>query len=434
MQKAFQHIAKTLGQKKLLLAISGGIDSVVLAHLCLQNKLNFELAHCNFKLRGQESDDDQAFVSRLADDWKIPLHIKVCDVTNATEQNTQIAARIARYEWFLAFKAKHQFDYILTAHHLDDSIETFFINLLRSSGIKGLTGIPENETYLRPLLNATREDIEKYAQKNHLTWREDSSNTSNKYLRNKIRHQVIPAFTDIQPNFKTAMQKSMQYLGQTKNILDKWLVESEKMLVKKVDKNWHIDIEKLEKLDEKELFLHEYLSNFGFKDKPAINNLLTAQSGKTIFSPKHRLTKHQNELIISQAIKKQKTRFEIPAFTKDISVPINLDFRFLEKDHIAMNQIKNAQKNEIYIDAEKLNFPLVLRKWEAGDYFYPLGMKGKKKLSDYFKDLKISTFEKEKIWLLCSQNNIVWIIGHRPDNRYKITDHSKNILHIKFKA
>jgi len=431
LQKAFQHIAKTLHHKKLLLTISGGIDSVVLAHLCLKNGLDIELAHCNFRLRGQESDDDEAFVTKFAEKWSLTLHNKVCDLSKVEEQNTQIAARNARYDWFLELKKKYHFDYILTAHHLDDAIETFFINLQRASGIKGLIGIPENEIYKRPLLNFTRNEIEKYAHKNNLTWREDSSNASDKYLRNKIRHQIIPKFEQLQPNFKTAIQKSMQYISQTKNVLDKWQEESKEIAVKEIDNEWHIDIDKLDKLVEKELFLHEYLTGFGFTDKLAVKNLLSAQSGKTIYAPKYRLTKHQNELIISQAKENHIQNYEISHFIENLSIPIKLNFNILEIANISMNSIRNAKKNEIYIDMETIDLPLVIRKWQAGDYFYPIGMKGKKKLSDYYKDQKISTFKKEKNWLLCSHKKIVWIIGQRADDRFKITPKTTKVLHIK---
>jgi len=416
--------------KRFLIALSGGLDSVVLSYLFRQNNLDFALAHCNFKLRGQESDDDQKFVENWARQIDTKLYINVCDLSNHPKKNTQIAARDARYEWFDELKKTHQFDYIVIGHHLDDSIETFFINLQRASGLKGLTGINERKNILRPLLNYTRKEIENYALNNQLTWREDSSNASDKYKRNFIRHQIIPKFEEITPSFKQSMQKTMQYLQQSNAVINDWVNQKTEEIVSKKEGEWYLNIEKISALTQKELFLHHFLSDFGFSDFDGINQLLNAQNGKTILSENYRLIKHQNELIIASNLPSEQQSFQITE--QKVDYPIRFSMQKYAVDEIAFSMIKNASKNEVYLDYDLIKFPLSLRKWQAGDYFYPFGMKGKMKLSDYFINQKISLVEKEKIWLFCdAENNIVWIAGKRSDNRYRITKHTNTILHIK---
>ncbi len=421
---------KNYQNKQFLIAISGGLDSIVLSHLFLQNNLDFALAHCNFKLRGQESDEDQKFIENWAHQIDAKLYVNVCDLSNYPEKNTQIAARNARYEWFNKLLNTHKFDYIVIGHHLDDSIETFFINLQRASGLKGLTGINERENILRPLLNYTRKEIKNYALNNQLVWREDSSNASDKYKRNFIRHQIIPKFEEITPSFKQSMQKTMQFLQQSNAVINDWVNQKAEEIVSKKEREWHLNIEKLSSLTQTELFLHHFLSNFGFSDFDGINQLMTAQNGKTILSENYRLIKHQNELIITSNLPNKQQSFVITE--QKVDYPIHFLMQKYAVNKIAFSKIKNASKNEVYLDYDLIKFPLSIRKWEAGDYFYPLGMKGKMKLSDYFINQKISLIEKEKIWLFCdAKNNIVWIAGQRPDNRYKITKNTKKILHIK---
>ena len=433
MQKGFLHSIQQVPDyqnKKFLIAISGGLDSMVLAYLFQRAKLHFALAHCNFKLRGQESDDDQKFVTDWADKNKISLYINVCDLGKSSEKNTQIAARNARYDWFFQLRKENNFDYIVTAHHLDDSIETFFINLQRATGIKGLLGIQNSQDIIRPLQHFTRKEIMQFAQKQNIVWREDSSNASDKYKRNFIRHQIIPKFEEITPNFKQSVQKTLQYLQQSNAIIDTWLKAQIKEIISQKDKENFIDIKKLEQLPQKELFLHHYLSAFGFSDWKAVNNLSKAQNGKAIYAENYRLLKHQDKLCLCPLTDKEEEIYEFD-FQPAISKPISLSMQVIDSENISISRIKQAEKNEIYVDYDLIDFPIKLRKKQAGDYFYPLGMKGKMKLSDYFINQKISLVEKEKIWLLCNGKNIVWIVGHRADNRYKITTQTKKVLHIK---
>ncbi len=420
-------------KKRFLLTISGGVDSVVLSDLFKKLELDFELAHCNFKLRGEESDADQAFVTQWAKQLDIPLHINICDLSENLTQNTQIAARDARYNWFFDLQQKYDFDYIVTGHHLDDSLETFFINLMRATGLKGLLGINDNQKILRPLNTFTRKEIVNYAKKESLKWQEDSSNASDKYRRNFIRHHIIPKFLEAQPQFYDNFHKTLQHLQQSQQVVNEWFAEKKEQLVQPKQAVQSLSIPLLNQLSAPDLFLFHWLSPYGFKDWKAVQQLLQAQSGKELFSPSHRLTKHGNELLLEKYnFIEGRQNFTIDVSKKEITRPFHLQISKIDRNNLPDNTYKKATYNEAYIDLEKIAFPLHIRKWEAGDYFYPLGMKGKKKLSDYFKDKKMTPSEKEKIWLICdAKNNIVWIAGKRLDNRYSITEKTKNILHLK---
>jgi len=428
----FQNIKQISGwqQAKYLIALSGGLDSVVLTHLFKHTGLTCETAHCNFKLRGKESDEDQKFVKQFAKDLNIPLHIKVCDLSHTT-QNTQLAAREERYKWFKQLITTQDFDYLVTAHHLDDSIETFFINLQRGSGLKGLLGIQNKQNILRPLLPFTRKEIHAYALKHHLSWREDSSNASDKYVRNYIRHHIIPEFKKSNPQFYKNFSKTLNFLKQSQMAINEWVQEKMTELVITDQNTSKLDLNKFQKISSKELFLFEWLSPYGFTDQKAINQLITSQTGKEIFSQTHRLTKHGNYLHLQSIQPKNDKVYQITAQQNEIFEPLHLKITLLDRKDLSGKQIKSAGKHEVYIDFDKLQFPLKLRRWKAGDYFYPLGMQGKKKLSDYLTDMKIPLPEKEKIYLLCNQNDIIWVVDKRLDDRYKITNQTRKILHIK---
>ncbi len=421
-------------EKKYLIAISGGLDSIVISYLFYISGLNFELAHCNFKLRGKESDDDQNFVEKFAKKYNIPLHIKICDAKKNKEKNTQIAARNLRYEWFDQLKEKNNFDFIVTAHHLNDSIETFFINLQRSTGLKGLLGIPENQKHIRPLLDFTRNEIEKFAKENSLDWREDSSNASNKYLRNKIRHQIIPKFIEINPSFEKSMKQTMDLLSSSNDIIKDWYQAKYDELIQMENDYYVLSLTKLKKIKHQNQFLYYWLSEYGFTDWTAIYDLPNSQTGKFVQNDKYQLTKHGNKLILNQKQEQNnKKHYQINQLDDFNLLPFGIKYVLNDTNDIDINQIKKAIKNETYLDFDKLKFPLTIRKWQAGDYFYPLGMKGKKKkLSDFFKDEKISLPEKENIWILTDNKNIVWVVGKRTDNRYRITENTKKILKITF--
>lgn len=438
-----------LKEAKLLLAISGGIDSVVLAHLCKQVNLDFALAHCNFNLRGDESDADEDFVLDLAEDLDVEVFVEGFDTDKYAKINklsTQMAARELRYSWFDDLCNQLGFDYVLTAHHADDNLETFLINLSRGTGLDGLTGIPEfNDYVVRPLLSFSRDDIEAYASENRLKWREDSSNASTKYLRNKYRHEVIPKLKEINPRFLDNFMVTQEHLTEAKTILEDRMDAVLEQVVDRISSvGIYFDVEKISQLSNPKAYLYQLLKNYGFTEWNDLVNLLDAQSGKQLFSETHRLIKDRDTIILTDLltdvtsnevaeyhiepveVRSRSTvkRFSIEKDQNQFKTPHGILF-FDEADAIV-----KPDQNTIYVDKDLLKYPLTVRKWQEGDYFYPFGMTGKKKLSKFFKDEKLSLLDKEKIWLLCSNNDIVWVIGKRQDNRFKITNTTKHILKI----
>jgi len=420
-----------LKKSKVLIAISGGIDSTVLTFLTHGLKMDCTLAHCNFKLRASESDLDEIFVKKLGVFLNIPTITTSFDTQKYASENgisTQMAARDLRYNWFKKLLKEKEIDYVLTAHHKEDVLETFLINFTRGTGLDGLLGIPEiNGAIIRPLLNFTREDISKYAKKNKIEWREDKSNQSTKYLRNKIRHTVIPILKELNPNLLKTFEKTQKNLHESHLLIDEYIGTLKKeILSQDKDGNTKISINKIKSLKHPKAHLYELLKPYGFKSWKDITSLIKAQTGKQLFSKSHRLIKNREEFLLSKINDGSKDINIIPIDIKSIDSPIQLTFK-----EVDLNEVFNSYS--AYIDKNLLNNTLVLRKWEKGDYFYPIGMKGKKKLSKFFKDEKLSLLEKENTWLLCSGNEIVWVIGKRLDNRYKITKKTKSILKITYK-
>jgi len=414
--------------KKLLIACSGGLDSIVLTHLFKNLNQNIALAHCNFSLRGLESDADEAFVVELADKLSIPIFTETFDTKLYAKKHklsTQMAARDLRYNWFEEIIKDFNFDYLLTAHHADDDLETFFINLSRGTGLRGLTGIPYiNNKVIRPILIFDRSEIFKYAKEHCLYWREDSSNAKSDYLRNKLRIEVIPKYKEASEGLIQSFQKTQKHLTDAQSLIEDYMVLVFNLTVSKFADGYQIDIQKLQELPNTEALLFELLSPFDFTDYLAISELITAQSGKQIFSKTHRLLKDRNTLLLTENISKNEIdKIFISENKKKIKLPIFLEFKSIEK-------IGDITDSAIYVDKDKLTYPLHLRKWETGDAFQPFGMKGKKKLSKFFKDEKLSLIDKEKIWLLCSEKEIVWIVGIRQDDKFKVTSQTKNILKI----
>ncbi len=430
-QKLQEHIRQQfpfLKDKKLLIAISGGVDSVVLTHLLHQLHFDISLAHCNFKLRDTESDIDEDFVKKLGKKLKIKTFttsFETDKIAKETKQSIQVTARNLRYSWFDELIEKHQFSYVLTAHHADDNLETFLINLSRGSGLEGFTGIPAvNKNTVRPLLIFSRDEIVNYAKAHAITWREDQSNASTKYVRNKIRHQIVPVLKEINPNLVTSFSKTLEHLQESQQIIDDKIKEVSTSIY--VNDNLStaleetrdfikIDIKKVQKLSNPKAYLYHLLKEYHFTEWNDVANLVTAQSGKQVFSKTHRLLKDRDFLLLSNLKKSVSSsaveRFFINKNDTKITKPIHLELKNVSKTG-------EKDQNTIYLDKDLLKFPLLLRKWQKGDYFYPTGMKGKKKVSKYFKDEKLSLLEKENTWLLCSaQNEILWIIGKRQDNR-----------------
>jgi tRNA(Ile)-lysidine synthase len=419
-----------LENKKLFLAVSGGLDSMVLLHLFQQLPYEITVLHCNFQLRGLESFGDQNFIQNYCDQNNIPVFITQFDTEAFAKDyklSTQVAARELRYNWFYELLETHKFDYILTAHHADDNLETFIINLSRGTGLDGLTGIPEqNDKIIRPLLPFSRDEILKYAQENNIEWREDSSNSSNKYLRNKIRHDLVPILKEINPDFLKVFQKTQSYLQESREMVEDASIMIYQQVAKEAGDDIHFDLNQLKKLPNYKSYLYQWLNEFGFLAWNDIYDLVDGQSGKQVFSTEFRLLKNRDTLILSPISEiSEKEEFEINENDKKINFPLKL--KLCNVSHITIDSNK-----AIFVDAEKIRFPLILRKWTAGDSFQPFGMEGKsKKVSKLFKDEKLSLIEKENIWLLCSNNQIVWVVGIRQDERFKIENPSNKILKIE---
>ncbi|MBW8241333.1 tRNA lysidine(34) synthetase TilS [Muricauda oceani] len=430
VQKFNNHIVTDLPflkEKKLLVACSGGLDSVVLVHLCAALDFDFTLAHCNFSLRGAESDGDEEFVRQLASKLGVECFVEQFDTGHYAETqrlSVQMAARELRYQWFDELLQSKRLDYILTAHHADDSLETFLINLSRGTGIEGLLGIPEvNGTIVRPLLPFSRKEILAFAESEGIEWREDGSNASTAYLRNKIRHEVVPHLKELHPAFLQNFQNTQHFLGQTNDLVINHLKELKQKMFRHEKGVVKIQISELEKLQPLDAYLYGLLSEYGFTEWNDVKSLLGAMSGKQLISKTHRLLKDRDCLMLSKIEIKANTSYAVHLNETTSDLPIKLK---LEE----WKTLGETAENVVFLDKEKLNFPLVLRNWKKGDYFYPFGMRGKKKLSKFFKDEKMDLISKEKQWLLCSDEEIVWVLGKRADERFKVEESTQEIVKI----
>lgn len=416
---------------KLLIAISGGVDSVVLTYLCKQMGLKFALAHCNFNLRGKESDADEAFVLLLAEDLDVEVFIESFETETYSKSNkcsTQVAARELRYGWFQELAECLNFDYVLTAHHADDNLETFLINLTRGTGLDGLMGIPEvNNKTVRPLLPFSREDIEVYAINLQIQWREDSSNSGNKYLRNRLRHDIVPTLKQMNPQLLQNFKSTISNLEDSKEIIEDAIARFQRKVVSIKDDVIRLEIRQIRKYSNPKAYLYELLKDFNFTEWQDVVGLLNAHSGKKVFSNSHRLLKNREFLLLTplQNEKVEEEKIIISENEKQIDIPLGtLTIESVES-------MDDFNKNRIYVDERSLKFPLEVRKWKEGDLFYPLGMEGKKKISKYLKDEKLSLIEKEQVWLLCSEEHIVWVVGMRADERFKVKEHTEHMLKIE---
>lgn len=436
MQQKFEnHIAQNfdfLIGKRLVLATSGGIDSMVMVDLF--HKLPFEIAiaHCNFQLRGLESFEEQKFIQNYAETKDIPLFLTQFDTeafANDYKLSTQVAAREMRYSWFYELLETENYDYILTAHHLNDNLETFFIHLVRGTGIDGFTGIPaQNKKVIRPLLIFSRSEIQQYAKENNIEWREDSSNASDKYLRNKIRHRLVPILEELNSDFLSSFQKTQTYLQDAKSMVDDASFLVYQQVAKEKGTEIHFDLNQLKKLPNYKSYLYHWFNGFRFSAWEDIYDLMDGQSGKQVFSSEFRLLKNRGFLILSPInLEDENEAYFINKNQKEVKIPLNISLTRAE----AISTVSNTT---IFVDEDKLWFPLVLRRWRDGDTFQPVGMGGKsKKVSKFFKDQKLSLIEKEKTWLLCSDNEIVWVVGIRQDERFKVKNSTQKILKINLK-
>jgi len=413
-----------LREDKLILGISGGADSVCLMHVFLELGYAFELAHCNFNLRGEESDADEDFVKFLAKKYQLKIHVKQFDTLVYAAENkisTQMAARDLRYAWFDKILINSGAKYLAIAHHANDDVETFFINLVRGSGLKGFLGIKEkNNSIVRPLLSVSRLEIEQYLKERDIVFREDSSNSSVKYLRNKIRHELMPLLAGMNPSIQQTVQDEMRILEGVAQVYAAKVEEVRKDLTQEKNGVVQFDISALLALNPFYNYLYELLSPYGFYNVEAISKALHGQSGKQFFSATHQLVVDRENIFIS-FLNKENEVFEITEKTTMLVHPLEIKFKVTaDKTIIYDNAI--AQ-----LDVEKLKFPLTLRKWKKGDNFMPLGMKKFKKLSDFFIDNKFSIIDKQEQWLLCSDVDIVWLVGCRIDERYKLETNTKKV-------
>lgn len=433
LSKFQNHIASRfpfLEDKKLFLAVSGGLDSMVLLHLFQQLPFEITVLHCNFQLRGLESFGDQNFIQNYCDQSAIPIFSTQFDTEAFAKDyklSTQVAARELRYNWFYELLETKNFDYILTAHHADDNLETFIINLTRGTGLEGLIGIPEqNDKIIRPLLPFSRDEILEYAKENSIEWREDSSNASNKYLRNKIRLDLVPMLKEINPNFLNAFQKTQSYLQESQEMVEDASIMIYQQVAKGVGEDIHFDLNQLKKLPNYKSYLYQWLNEFGFLAWNDIYDLVEGQSGKQVLSAEFRLLKNRDVLILNPISDlMEQEEFEINEDEQDVNFPLKLKL-------CQVGDITIGSNKAIFVDVEKIRYPLILRRWKEGDVFHPFGMNGKsKKLSKLFKDEKLSLIEKEKTWILCSNHQIVWVVGIRQDERFKIEKTSNRILKIE---
>ncbi|MCK0130318.1 tRNA lysidine(34) synthetase TilS [Flavobacteriaceae bacterium F08102] len=424
LRQEFPH----LKSQKLLIGASGGLDSTVLAYLMHRLGYSISLAHCNFQLRGAEAAADEAFVEEFAKRYGLHFYKIAFDTKKVAADlkiSIQMAARQLRYDWFNELRLKHGFDCILTAHHADDNLETFMINLLRGTGLDGLTGIPTSQGYLRrPLLPFSRKDLEKFARTEGISWREDQSNKETKYLRNKLRLQVIPMLKSIEPTILSKIENTNTHLHDSRAIIDNAIQEVKEKVIHTEGQTSYINLDKLAKYKPIRAYLYEMLKPYGFTAWRDIEKLIESQSGKQIFSKSHVLLKNRDVLCLSplenSEIKTYKLTVGEPLVTNDFTIEVMESAVCVPSD----------SKRIALVDAAKISFPLVLRKWQQGDYFYPLGLGGKKKLSKFFKDQKFSLREKESAWLLCDTNKIVWVINQRLDERVAITNQTKSAYKI----
>jgi tRNA(Ile)-lysidine synthase len=425
-------------EEPILLAVSGGIDSMVMAELFHRAGYNFAIAHCNFNLRGTESNQDEAFVSSIAETYKVRFyvkHFKTREYAGFNKVSVQMAARTLRYEWFDELIQSEGFKAVATAHHLDDQIETFFINVLRGTGIGGLHGILPNRTnVVHPMMFTFRRQIEEFAGDEAIAYREDSSNKSSKYVRNKIRHDLVPLLREINPEFRKTITSTIERIRETEILLRNHLEEIRSRAGFSGKEAYTIEISELINLHPKEVYVYELLQEFNFNRSVTdeISAGLEDIPGRQFFSPTHRLVIDRELLLITPldpAGLHLANEIEINETESEIKKPIQLSFSYLE-NHPGLSISKSG--SIAMLDASLIHWPLRLRKWKEGDTFVPYGMNNHKKLSDFFIDNKFSIVEKENVWLLISGNEIVWIIGHRIGNTYRITNNTERILMIEW--
>jgi tRNA(Ile)-lysidine synthase len=441
----------------LLLAVSGGADSVALCELCFQAGFHFEIAHCNFQLRGEESERDENLVRQLAEKYWTKVFVKKFDTEKYAEENKvsiQVAARELRYEWFEEILNIQQSAannkqiipslnesfipssgdrglFLLTAHHTNDNIETLLMNFFKGTGIKGMQGILTKQgKIIRPLLFAKKEEILTFIKENNLEFAEDSSNSSDKYTRNYFRHQLIPSIQKVFPKAEENLINNIERFKEIEVLYKQSIDLHKKKLLEQKGNEIHIPVLKLFKSKPLKTIVYEIIKDYGFtahQTDEAIH-LLSSESGKYISSSTHKIIKSRNWLLIAPLNTLEASHILINE--TDAKIDFEAGELKIKMDDLIDQKISSSSFIAT-LDAKSITFPLLLRKWKLGDYFYPLGMPGKKKLSKFFIDQKMSLTEKDKIWVVESNKRILWIVGKRIDDRFKITEKTKKILSIQ---
>jgi tRNA(Ile)-lysidine synthase len=419
---------------KLLLAVSGGVDSVVLCELCKQAGYDFAIAHCNFQLRGQDSERDEQFVRRLAEKYNVTSYNTAFDtkaVSKQEKKSIEETARDLRYNWFEEIRSEKSYGFILTAHHANDNIETVLMNFFRGTGIKGLHGIlPKQNKIVRPLLFATKKDLLVFADENKLQFVTDYTNTENDFTRNYFRNELIPSVQKVFPEVEENILKNIARFGEAEQLYNQAIALHKSKLLEQKGNEIHIPVLKLQKVQPLATVIYEIIKSYNFTAHQTedIIALLKSESGKYVQSPSHRIIKNRKWLIISP--RQTEAAQNILIEEQDKEVVFEVGVLQIEKAQQISNFKLQTSNHIAQLDLSQIEFPLLLRKWKQGDYFYPLGMQKKKKLSRFFIDQKLSLTQKEKIWVIESNKKILWVVGMRIDNRFKITGKTKEVLQI----
>lgn len=430
-----------LFRDRLLIAVSGGIDSCVLVDLCHKIGLQFGIAHCNFQLRGTDADEDATFVKQWAKQLNVPYHqvaFETADLAEAQKKSIQVMARELRYQWLEQIREEEGYQYILTAHHHNDAIETLLINLAAGCGIRGLHGIlPKQGTVIRPLLFAHQQAIEDYAEVQQINYREDSSNKDTKYVRNALRHLVIPPLKKLNPLLEQTFEANFERFRAAEALYDYALVDLKQKLTQQKGEQLWINIQELRKAPAPQTVLYELLKPYGFRPKLVQKIFYRWQenSGALYSSPSHQILRNRQNWIVrplknaAAATPKVLQTWERPEAKAG---RLSLEQQTIHWEYQNRPQDWQLEPTQIYLDPEQLSWPLHCRHWQAGDQFQPFGFSGRhQKVAKYFKDKKLNRYEKEAIWLLCdAQDQIIWIVGHRLDERFRVGPNAKTILSI----
>lgn len=433
-QQAMDQECQVPADDSILVAVSGGADSVALLHLLVQQGYSCLAAHCNFSLRGEESNGDEAFVRDFCRSLKVPCRFIRFDTRAFADQNKmsiEMAARQLRYDWFSELLVSESLDWIATGHHGNDAIETFFLNLTRGTGIKGLTGIAwQRDRLIRPLLFARSEEIVAYCSLFNLEFRTDSTNRDTTILRNKIRHQLVPLLTGINPAFFDTMQRNMGLLHEAGEVFEEAVAQFVSQYVVVENGSVIIPVSKIHEHPQRRSFLFAILRSYGFNSAVVdeVVKGLTGIAGRQYFSDTHRLVRDRYNLLVVEREELADEVYYIEADDWLVNKPLGLKLKVFKKEE-AFRFSTNPKV--AHFDADQIDFPLTIRRWRQGDQFQPLGMEQFQKLSDFFINQKLSILDKEQTWLLLSNDDIIWIIGRRMDNRYKITGRTRNILEIE---